>query len=891
MKDKEKFLIIDGNSIMNRTFYAIKLLATKDGLYTNAIYGFLNIYYMMLEKINPDYVAVTFDLSAPTFRHKLYSQYKAGRRPMPSELKVQMPIIKDILKAMNVSIIELEGFEADDILGTVAKNNEIKNIETYILTGDKDSFQLISNLSYVVIPTSKMGKTEYTIYNPESLKEKYTISPNQVVDVKALMGDASDNIPGIFGIGEKIAYSIIAKYGTLNNIYNDIDNLDVKEGIKNKLKENKEIALLSQKLATIDKDVPIELDYTHLKLTEVNADQISKIFTRLQFKKFLEKYNLSQVQDQNNILENFNEALFTEIKSEANLKNILKDNIFFCYFDNKYRVEALRNNIYILSNNTISYFNIQSNINYLKIFSEALCTKIGFNIKSLLKNIIDNEIRQLEGFKHDIQIAYYLLHPNEGNYTIENITYNILDFNLPETSNEKIVLQTCLFDTELPVTSDQTKIKDKQYIYCYLNSIKNCFNGLVQELKDNNLYTLYQEIEIPLIQTLADMESVGMHVDKDELIKFGEFLNKQLEELTKEIYLLSNEEFNINSPQQLGIVLFEKMGLPAFKKTKEGYSTDKETLQEILDKHKIVDKILKYREFAKLKSTYVDALLNLIDNQGKIHTTFMQTVTSTGRLSSILPNLQNIPIRTELGGNIRKCFTASNNNSIIDADYSQIELRILSHIADDDNMISSFLNNEDIHTATASKVFDIPLEKVTKEERAKAKAVNFGIVYGISDYGLSKNINSTREQAKKYIDSYLGKYSKIRRYMTSVVELAKEQGYVTTLYGRRRNVPELKSGNYNTIMFGKRIAMNMPIQGTAADIMKKAMNDLYYKMLNEGLASRLVMQVHDELIVDAVPNEIERVKEIVLECMKNVIKLKVPLEVDINVAKNWYDAK
>lgn len=889
MENKEKFLIIDGNSIMNRTFYAIKLLTTKDGLYTNALYGFLNIYYMMQEKIKPDYVAVTFDLSAPTFRHKLYDKYKEGRRSMPDELRVQMPIIKNILKAMNVTIIEQEGFEADDILGTVSKNNEEKDIVTYILTGDKDAFQLISKTSYVVIPSSKMGKTEYTIFTPELLKEKYNIYPNQVVDVKALMGDASDNIPGIYGIGTKTAHSIIEKYNDLDYIYKHIDNIDIKPLIKEKLKNNKDVAILSKELATINTNVPIMLNYNSLKITNANEEELYKLFTRLQFKKFLEKLNNNE-EYEHNILKDFDENIFEEITNITTLKEVLIDKIFFCYFDDNINSESLKNNIYILKNNKILYFKINNN-ELLKVFSKRKCIKIGFNIKKLLKIIIDGKNRDIKGFEDDLQIAYYLLNPNEGNYSIENIAYNILDINIPELNNTQTTVQTSIFDTQIDTETDKINIKEKEYVYCYLHCIYKCYDRLVEQLNENNLYPLYKEIEIPLIQTLADMESVGMHMDKQALSEFGDFLNQQLTELTKEIYTLSNETFNINSPQQLGVVLYEKMGLPCYKKTKENYSTDKETLQEIASKHPIINKVLKYRELAKLKSTYVDGLINLLDDKDKIHTTFMQTVTATGRLSSIEPNLQNIPVRTELGGMIRKCFTTINDNNLIDADYSQIELRILSHIAQDEKMIYSFLNNEDIHTATASKVFNIPIEKVTKEQRFQAKAVNFGIVYGISDYGLSKNINSTREQAKEYIESYLKQYSNIDKYMKDIIILAKEQGYVSTLYGRRRNIPELKSSNHNTIMFGKRIAMNMPIQGTAADIMKKAMNNVYYKMLEENLTSRLVMQVHDELIIESPVSETNRVKEILLDCMKNVIKLKVPLEVDINVGKNWYEAK
>lgn len=892
MEEKEKFLIIDGNSIMNRTFYAIRNLTTKDGLHTNALYGFLNIYYMMLEKLNPDYVAVSFDLSAPTFRHKLYGEYKAGRRSMPDELRMQMPIIKDILNAMTVPIIEIEGYEADDVLSTVAKKNDNNGIETYILTGDRDSFQIISELSHVVIPTSKMGKTEYTIYNPELLKEKYDIYPNQVVDVKSLMGDSSDNIPGVPGIGEKTAYSLISKYNNLDYIYENIDNIDIKDGVKNKLKENKEIALLSRKLATICMEVPIELDYSKLKLTDVNIDEITNIFTRLQFKKFLDRYGVKGL-DSNittKAFEEFNESAFYEIKDLEKLSSILNNSIVFIYLDVNCKVDILKNKVYFLIDNAVYYFSSER-LDLLNIFASVDIQKIGFNIKKFLKHIIDNKINDIIGFNNDVTIEYYLLHPDTSNFSIENIAYNELSINMPELIFENVATQTSIFDAEIVKEKIEISIENKKYIYAFLQSIKNINNKLIPALEENGLTPLYKDVEIPLIRTLADMESVGMYVDKNRLADFGVYLDKEIAVLQEEIYKLAGEDFNINSPSQLGIILYEKLSLHCPKKTKTSYSTDKETLLEIINENEIVGKVLEYRTLSKLKSTYVEGLIPLIDNTGRIHTTFMQTVTATGRLSSVEPNLQNIPIRTALGGKIRECFIAEKDNIIVDADYSQIELRILAHISSDNKMINSFINGEDIHTATAAEVFDIPKDEVTKEERSKAKAVNFGIVYGISDYGLSKNIASSRIEAKKYIDNYLAKYNKIDEYMKLTVEDAIKNGYVTTMYGRKRAVPELKSANHNTIMFGKRIAMNMPIQGTAADIMKMAMNSVYYKLLQDNMKSKLIMQVHDEILVETAIDEVDKVKEILKESMENVVKLRVPLIADINEGKSWYDAK
>lgn len=892
MENKEKFLIIDGNSIMNRAFYAIRLLSTKDGLYTNALYGFLNIYYMMLEKINPDYVAVSFDLSAPTFRHKMYNKYKAGRKSMPDELRMQMPLIKDILRAMTVPIFEIEGYEADDILGTVAKQNDKKGIQTYILTGDRDSFQLITDLTHVVIPTSKMGKTEYTDYTPEVLKEKYGIYPRQVVDVKALMGDSSDNIPGVPGIGEKTAYGIIQKYDTLEYIYNNIDTIDIKPGIRTKLKQEREIADLSKELATINTDVPIDLNYEDVKFTDVNIEELTKIFTRLQFKKFLDRYGLEETEVKvTDLLNTFNEKNFVKLQKISELDVDGKDKVSFVYLDESFENSLCKNKIFILNKDKVFFFDT-SDTNLLKGFASIKCEKIGFNIKPMIKKFIDEKLENIEGFNQDVVIEYYLLHSEENNYTIENIAYRILDINMPEKEEKKEVVQTSLFDIMQSKYNEEDISKEmKKYIYVYLQAILLMQDILIQKLKNKNIYSLYRDIEMPLVRTLADMESVGMYLDKNKLQEFGTFLEENIAKLQVDIYKYSGEEFNINSPLQLGKILFEKMNIPYPKKVKGNYSTDKDTLQEIIGEHEIIQKVLDYRALTKLKSTYVEGLLPMIDDKSRIHTTFMQTVTATGRLSSVEPNLQNIPVRTNLGGRIRECFIAEGDNIIVDADYSQIELRILAHMADDPKMINAFIKGVDIHTSTASEVFEKKIEEVTKEERSKAKAVNFGIVYGISEFGLAKNINTTRNEAKQYIDSYLSKYNKIDEYMKNVIKNAESKGFVSTLYGRRREVPELKAGNHNTVMFGKRVAMNMPIQGTAADIMKLAMNKVYYTLLERRLKSKLIMQVHDEILIETVPEELEEIKEILKTSMESIIELKVPLIADVNVAKNWYDAK
>lgn len=797
-------------------------------------------------------------------------------------------------------------YEADDIIGTVAKKNEEKNIFTYILTGDKDSLQIISESTNIILPISKFGKTEYNIFDIDLLYEKYNIAPDQVVDIKSLMGDASDNIPGVRGIGEKTAYSLIAKYSNLDNIYKNIDNLEVTASILSKLKEGKEQAYVSKELAQIYYSAPIELDYEKLKLGKVDIENLVNLFTRLEFKKFIDKYkgeydDIYFENDLSNVLENFNEDKIIQITKEEDLKNYLSKNekCSFMYFTDDMLNCKFQNNIFIKFKNDIVYFNIKEE-SLLKLFAISNIEKIGYNIKPLLKKIIDLNIRNLNGFVSDILIATYLLNPENKNNSLEALIYTYLKINLPELELQKTkekVVQTSMFDTKIQEEDqnidcdNQLEKLEKEYIYTVLYSIEKINNQAINNMKESTVYKLYQEIEIPLIQTLADMESVGMLVDKDRLIAFGEKLEASINIQIEKIYKMAGETFNINSSQQVSNILFEKLKLPYLKKNIQGYSTDKETLESLIDSHEIVKEILEYRTLAKIKSTYVDGLLILFDENSRLHTTFMQNVTATGRLSSIEPNLQNIPIRTELGGNIRKCFISPKDSFLIDADYSQIELRILAHMSRDKEMIHAFNTGEDIHTSTAAKVFDIPLESVTKEIRSKAKAVNFGIVYGISDYGLAKNINSTRKEAKVYIENYLNKYIGIDNFMKETIEQAKEIGYVETMFGRRRSVPELKSGNHNTVMFGKRVAMNMPIQGTGADIIKKAMNNIYYKLLKENFKSRIIMQVHDEIIIETAKEELEDVKQIVIDCMENVIKLDIPLKTDLNTGNNWYDAK
>ncbi len=925
----EKFLVIDGNSIMNRAFYGLAgaRMTTSEGLHTNAIFGFLNIYYMIMDKFSPDYVGVAFDLKAPTFRHKMYEEYKGTRKGMPDELKEQMPIIKDVLHAMNIPIFELEGYEADDILGTIAKlneNNKEKDVFTYILTGDRDSYQLISKNTSIIYPTTKMGKTDYIVYTPELLKEEKGIEPYQVVDIKSLMGDSSDNIPGVKGIGEKTAYTLIGKYTTLDNIYENIDTLDASAKIIEKLKADEKMARLSYTLATINREVPLELDYEANRLTEVNKEELYPLFKKLAFNKFLAKYDFENVKIEaqaNSVshsklfIDNENIVIISKgnyDKTKDEIMNIFKEEKLSYILNINYPNQAFSSILKLEDKAFISFYSAISDKCYIinlnswnienedeknelwelfDIFANSKCNKLGYNIKQDLRFFFSNVCENISNFNYDLLIACYLL-DSTRTYKFDSVLEELYGVTLELGDSSKEQVQLSLFEDDSK-KQDGNSIDDKLALNIAL-ATKGIYLSkeiVDQRLKSDNMLDLMYNIEIPLSETLANMETVGMYVDKDKLEEFGVEITARIEELEKKIYELAGEEFNINSTQQLGVILFDKLNLPGKKKTKTGYSTNKEVLEALEDYHEIIPLIIEYRQTMKLKSTYVDGLKSTIQEDSRIHTTFMQTVTSTGRLSSVEPNLQNIPIRLELGSKIRTFFTAPSNKYIVDADYSQIELRVLSHISKDEMMEYAFNNGIDVHKVTASQVFGVPLEEVTKTMRSNAKAVNFGIVYGISEFGLAKNIGTSWREAKDYIDTYLQKYHGIREFMSSIVEEAKQKGYVTTLFGRRRYIPELKNKNRNMVQFGERVAMNTPIQGTAADIIKIAMNNLYKSLKENNLKSKLVMQVHDELIVEAYDNELEKVKELLREAMENVIKLDIPLDVDLNVGSSWYEAK
>ena len=879
-----KLLLIDGNSIINRAFYGImgsKMLMTEDGTYTNAVYGFLSILFKELEDIKPEYLVVAFDLKAPTHRHKMYDKYKANRHGMPEELAMQMPILKETLKAMNVCIIEKEGYEADDILGTLAKWGQKEELEVTVLTGDRDSFQLIDKNIKVRIPRTKMGKTETEDYTVEKIEEEYGLEPLDLIEVKGLMGDASDNIPGVPGVGEKTALNLIKQYKSIDEVYNHID--EQKGKLKEKLSENKDLAYLSRTLGTIDINAPIEKDLNIFQVEEWNKPEVLEIFKKLKFNRFIDRFAL---QDNVNGEPLDDSQINTEIEHEkivdktklAELKQEIQENKAMYYY-------LTEEKFIIYSPKTNKCFSVENVQDFKDIFEDKNILKCSYKQKEEFI-ILWNKGIEAKNLMFDIAIAGYILNSNINKYTIEYLANEYINFDIAEylSNIEKTEAeQITLFDN-----AEEPK-EDKTYIYAY--TIYKLYNVLTQKMKEAGSIDLFNKIEMPLTEVLASMQYEGIYIDKQELLDFGKELQEKIDILTQEIYELTGEEFNINSTKQLGEILFEKLKLTAKKKTKTGYSTDVDVLEKIKYEHPVIEKILEYRQLQKLNSTYVEGLIPYIDETGRIHSKFHQTVTTTGRISSTDPNLQNIPTRMELGRKLRKVFKPEQGYIFVDADYSQIELRVLAHISEDKNMIEAFCNNEDIHAQAASKVFNIPLEEVTKEERTKAKAVNFGIVYGISEFGLGEQLGVSRKKAKEYIEQYLDKYSGIKEFMTNIVEETKEKGYVETLYHRRRYVPELKSNNYMVRQFGGRVAMNTPIQGTAADIMKIAMINVYNKLKENNLKSKLIVQVHDEILVETLESEKEQVKQIVKEEMENVIKLKVPLLAEVEEGYNWYEAK
>ena len=896
----ERLVVIDGNSIMNRAFYGImgnKMLQTEDGTYTNAVYGFLAIMFKILEDLKPEYLAVAFDLKAPTKRHLMYEAYKGTRHAMPEELVAQMPMIKEVLTAMNITIIEKEGYEADDILGTLAKRAEKEGIATTILSGDRDTFQLASKMITIRIPRTKAGKTEEDDFDEAKILETYGVSPLGMIEVKGLMGDKSDNIPGVPGVGEKTALGLVKKYGTIENLYKAIDDgtADEKGKLRERLEENKDSAFLSKTLGTIDIDSPIEKDIQELKIQEWNKPKVLEEFKTLRFKKYIDRFKLNEIQaeecEQKNIEDLFSKKdINSEIELSELKEKLLESKKLIYYFECEDTKESILNkkikNIFVFCSG-ISYKIENKYLKELKeIFENKDIKKIGYKMKADYILLKEQDI-ELNNLHFDVEVAGYLLDSSIGKYSLESLAekYLKIDLNNLINANEKKEVQLNLFET----TNEQNN-EAEHYLKVY--AISELFQNTEKKLIEDNLKKLFDEIEMPIEQVLAEMQFNGMLLSKQELLNYGEVLKTSLTELTNSIYELCGEEFNINSPKQLGKVLFEDLKLTAVKKTKSGYSTDVDTLEKIKWEHPVIEKILEYRQTAKLYSTYVEGLLPYINEKtGRIHSYFHQTVTATGRLSSTDPNLQNIPTRFEAGRKLREIFKPQEGYIYIDADYSQIELRVLADASQDENMINAFKNGEDIHRQVASQVFNTPFDEVTKEQRSHAKAVNFGIVYGMSDYGLSEEIGVSVKTAKLYIQNYFEKYPKIKEFEDTLIEKAKKEGFVETQYGRRRYIPEINSSSYMVRQSGIRIATNTPIQGTAADIMKIAMINVYNKMKEEKLKAKLLLQIHDELLIEAPLDEKEKVKEILKTQMEDAAKLSVPLIAEVSEATNWEECK
>ena len=865
----KKLLILDSNSILNRAFYGVRYLSAKDGTPTNAIYGFLNILLKLIKEQEPDYICAAFDVKAPTFRHKQYEGYKAQRKPMPEGLAAQMPLAKDVLRAMGVTILEKEGYEADDIIGTVARLCEESEISCFIATGDKDDLQLASDKTKVILTVTKSGYNETIIYDDKAVKEKYRVTPTEFIDVKALMGDPSDNIPGVKGVGEKTAMSLIEKHHSIEYIYENIDGIGLKGAMLQKMKDGRKMAFMSKELATINRNTPIEFNAEECVFDGFeNNGELYEILKRLELNSIIKKLDLS---GGDNVKEN--EDIFKDFSYQVGDKNMISGDKVTVVLD--FDGDNISSAAVGAGNNAV-VLNEQDDIK--ELLEDDSIAKVMFDVKEAIVKL--NGRIDIKNISDDTAIAAYLVDPAKNEYTIEKLASEYFGTVIEKPE----VKQLSLLDD---VETDRS-----EYLAKCAVALGVLNERIGDKIKENGQEKLYQEVELPLVTVLAHLEINGFLVDDNQLKEFADKLGEKIDALTNEIYMLAGEEFNINSPKQLGVILFEKLELKPVKKTKTGYATNADVLEKLRDKHPIVNFIMEYRQLAKLKSTYCDGLRAVVNpNTHRIHSVFTQTVTVTGRLSSTEPNLQNIPTRTELGREIRKMFVAKDGYVLVDADYSQIELRVLAHIANDETMINAFRNNEDIHAVTASQVLGIPLEDVTKEQRSSAKAVNFGIVYGIGEFSLAQDLHISVKEAKAYIESYLEKYHGVRNYMESIKEQAKKDGYVKTMLNRIRYIPELKSPNYNIRQFGERVALNTPIQGTAADIIKLAMVRVDNRLINEGLKSKLILQVHDELIVEAHKDEVDKVKQILSEEMQSAMELNVPLKVDMSTGHSWYDAK
>ncbi len=877
----QKIVLIDGHSILNRAFYGMPELTNSEGIHTNAVYGFLNILFKILDEEKPEYLAVAFDVHHPTFRHDMYSEYKGTRKPMPEELREQVPLMKEVLTAMGIKIMELPGFEADDILGTVAKRSEKAGIEVSVVSGDRDLLQLASENICIRIPKTKHGSTTIENYKEKDVIESMGVTPVEFIDVKALMGDTSDNIPGVPGIGEKTAYSIISEYHSIENAYANIESIKPNRA-KNNLSEHYDKAVMSKTLATIDINCPVVFELSDSLIGDMFTKDAYDIMSRLEFKSLLAKFN-TEVQAKNDIEDGF--KLVRDFgEAESVLNNALSAKCVGAWLISE-NEEIL--GLSVAFEEGAAYTITAEGFitgEYLKDWAEKLFVATEksavMNLKEQLKLA---EIEEKSGII-DTGVAGYLLNPLKSTYDYDDIARDYLGLTVKR--REDLIGKQSL--------AKAIEEQPKQFtVYAgYMAYIPFvAYDILREKLDENGMLKLFDEIEMPLIYSLDRMEKVGVEVKKDELKEYGDKLVGRIDTLESEIYDLTGEKFNINSPKQLGVILFEKLQLPHGKKTKTGYSTSADVLEKLAPEHEVVAKILEYRQLTKLKSTYADGLAVYIREDGRIHGTFNQTITATGRISSTEPNLQNIPVRMELGREIRKVFVPKSGCVFVDADYSQIELRILAHMSGDESLINAYNQAQDIHRITASQVFGIPLEEVTSAQRSNAKAVNFGIVYGISAFGLSEDLSISRKEALEYINHYFETYPKVKSFLDKQVEDAKNKGYVVTEFGRRRPIPEISSSNFMQRSFGERIAMNSPIQGTAADIMKIAMLRVDKRLHKEGLAARIILQVHDELLVEVPENEVPMVEAILEEEMKAAADMKVVLEVGISTGRSWYETK
>lgn len=885
---EKTIVIIDGNSLINRAYYAMQRpMITKEGIYTQGIYGFVNMLTKIRNDYEPGYMAVAFDLKAPTFRHLEYKEYKAGRKKMPPELAMQMPLMKDVLKAMNIKILEEEGFEADDIIGTVAREAEAAGLEPLIITGDKDELQLATDVTKVLI--TRKGISQFDLFDRQAMIDKYGFTPEQFIDFKGLMGDQSDNIPGIPGVGEKTAQKLIIEFGSMDNIISNTEKISAKK-LREKIEENIQLALMSKRLATINVYVPLELNFEELKLGEPDMDALIEIYTKLEFNSFLKKMSSSTVKEAaGEKMIDLDQMKRNIADSPEALKILDSDEPITIKVlgDNNHKTIPEIYGICIMSSDEYLYINGQNRW-LVEAFIDAANEKqpqfMGHDLKNDYYMLMNYGLKKCTTY-FDTAVGQYVLDSGRSNYDIKTLAYEYFHENI---ENEKELIENT---GQMDLFADTTnQFSDFGFKWC--GTVRSLTSVLKEKIKEAELEKILYEVELPLIEVMASMEYEGVVCDREELKSLGAVITKQVSEITEEIYKLAGEEFNINSPTQLGPILFEKLGLTAGKKTKRGYSTSAEVLEKIIDEHPIVPLILEYRTLTKLNSTYIEGLLPLISDENTIHAHFNQTVTTTGRISCTEPNLQNIPIRQEFGRQLRKAFVPRDSRHIlVGADYSQIELRVLAHMADDQVLINAFNNGEDIHRSTAANVLGVNPEQITMEERSRAKAVNFGVIYGMSAFGLSSELHITRKEADNYIKTYFEKHKAVKEFMDGQVEFCKNNGYVTTILGRKRYINEITASAFMTRQVGERLAMNSPIQGSAADIIKIAMIKVYNSLKESGMKSRLILQVHDELIIDTCIEEQEKVEKLLVENMESAMEMKTKLVADLNHGSSWYELK